>query len=488
MTGPSPHVLLIQPTPTALDLKKEKPAPPFGLLAAIRLLPDGVGVRLLDQRIDRPFEKRLAEELAARPLFLGVTAIAGPMIRHALDVTEAARRLAPEVPIVWGGPHALTAGELAIRHPAIDAVAVGEGEEALRDLARFARDGGLHALESAPGFWVVRNGEPRFTGPRPVLDLDALPPVSYRIAGDRYFYASAGRPTAFFETSRGCPHRCLFCYQSQRRVPWRAASVAWVVEGLRFLTRENPEVRHLYLVDDNYFHDRARALAIAERLTGMGLTYQVQGAALVDVAAFTDDELRRLRASGCVRTDIGAETASPRMGAVVGKSAPAAKLLETARRLERAGIIPWLNFMSGLPGETDEDLGATLDAIDAVVRAVPTAMVSPIYAYTPYPGTALFDRSVELGFRPPADIRGVAAESWRRPGTPWLSPRKRRFLERLYFYSIFIDGKVPYYRSARITRFVARAFRPIARWRLCHRALAFPVEKWLFERALGGDY
>jgi hypothetical protein len=100
----------------------------------------------------------------------------------------------------------------------------------------------------------------------------------------------------------------------------------------------------------------------------------------------------------------------------------------------------------------------------------------------------LFDRAVELGYRAPSALAEIAATSWRRPGTPWLSPRKQAFLDRLYFYSIFIDGKVAFYRPDAISRLVARLLRPIARLRLRRRFFAVPIEKWLFERVAGEDY
>ncbi|MCZ7584496.1 MAG: radical SAM protein [Deltaproteobacteria bacterium] len=314
--------------------------------------------------------------------------------------------------------------------------------------------------------------------------------MTYRLVGDRYFFPSHGRPTAYIETSRGCPYRCRYCYQSNRKLLWRRASPAWVVRALDHIKNETPDVRHLYFADDNYFYDRDRTITITEEMirANRDLTYQVQGAALMDLRELSDADLALIARSGCLRMDIGAETGAPEMAKVIGKIVDPGLLLETVGRLSKAGIIPWINFMAGFPGESESDLKHTLDDIESLVRKVPRVMISPVYTFYPYPGTRLFDQSVRHGFKPPATIEEIAGSSWRVPKTPWLSAGKRTFLERLYFYSIFIDGKVPFYSRTFWTRLGHAVMRPLSRLRLRHRFFSLPVEKYLFEAVNGVEY
>ena len=61
------------------------------------------------------------------------------------------------------------------------------------------------------------------------------------------------------QTSRGCPHRCGFCYNSAfngRR--WRGKSPARVVDEMAVLLRRFPHAKILDPVDDNFFVDRQR--------------------------------------------------------------------------------------------------------------------------------------------------------------------------------------------------------------------------------------
>jgi len=485
-----PKILFIQPLTTLLDTKKDKPTPPFGILSAIRHLPKEFEIEILDQRLATNFKDELEKRLKSEqlPTFVGLSVIAGPMVKYALEISDLIKKLNTHLPVVWGGPHSFIAGELAIKDPRIDVVACGEGEETIVDLASALAVGG--ALFKVAGLYIKEGDETFFTGARELVELNGLPPVSYKPVGSRYFYPSLGRPTAFFETSRGCPYRCAFCYQSTQNFSWRAASAQWVKDALEFLLKENPQVKHLYVADDNYFFDKERALEIASNLLNAGydLTYQIQGASLSDLARFSFEELRTLGKSGCVRVDIGAETGSERIARMINKPSNVEKLFEVAKNLSEAGIIPWVNFMVGFPGETASDLKATLISVNRLLREVPDVLLSPVYTYYPYPQTALYERALQLGFKPPENIADLSRASWNSPVTPWVKNGEKKLFENLYFYSIFVDRKIEYYRTGVGTKILSRLFRPIARFRLKYGFFFFPVEKWLFKLVYGGEY
>ena len=78
------------------------------------------------------------------------------------------------------------------------------------------------------------------------------------LAPERYPTLQAGR--VHMQTSRGCPSRCGFCYNTgfnERR--WRGKSPARVVDEMQYLLQRFPQVRIVDPVDDNFFVDRRRA-------------------------------------------------------------------------------------------------------------------------------------------------------------------------------------------------------------------------------------
>lgn len=103
---------------------------------------------------------------------------------------------------VAGGPHASFAYEALTN---LDAIVVGEGEDAFRRLIdTLSRDGDL---SSVPNLVWQDEGEYK-ENPREVPTLWPLP---RRCFARGYHYSAFGNPTAMVEATRGCPHRCNFC-------------------------------------------------------------------------------------------------------------------------------------------------------------------------------------------------------------------------------------------------------------------------------------
>jgi hypothetical protein len=65
---------------------------------------------------------------------------------------------------------------------------------------------------------------------------------------------------------------------------------------------------------------------------------------------------------------------------------------------------------------------------------------------------------------------------------PWQNKRSNRRNGKIYFLSIFADRKLALYDTKPLYRLLARLYRPIARFRLRHRLLAFMPEAAIFHR------
>jgi len=61
-----------------------------------------------------------------------------------------------------------------------------------------------------------------------------------------------GRTSCTLTTSRGCPFRCAFCYNTvYNRNKWRGMSSAKVLEKIRFLA-DRYKIGNIYFHDDNF--------------------------------------------------------------------------------------------------------------------------------------------------------------------------------------------------------------------------------------------
>ncbi len=80
-----------------------------------------------------------------------------------------------------------------------------------------------------------------------------------------------------------------------------------------------------------------------------------------------------------------------------------------------------VNFIIGFPSETPDEIDETLSLIEELKENNPN-MESPfLNIYTPYPGTKLFGRAVELGFNPPQKLADWSEFNWNNVGGTYIN-------------------------------------------------------------------
>ncbi len=156
--------------------------------------------------------------------------------------------------------------------------------------------------------------------------------------------------------------------------------------------------------------------------------------------------------------------------------------------------IRWkVNFMFGLPTETDEDLRKTLKLVYRMHARGDKAVHLQLFRYTPVPGgdrssddvweqTTFDHKPTRLTLQELADFPMVDMTPDRMF---WISAEHERTVRRVhYFYAplAFIPGCLdPNYRRP-LWQFCLRLLRPLARWRVRNHAFRFPFEMWLNSR------
>jgi radical SAM superfamily enzyme YgiQ (UPF0313 family) len=164
-------------------------------------------------------------------------------------VRELARRLPGT--IVVGGPQVnAVESNFFDENPSVDFVAVGEGEETLKELLEHFC--GERPLEDVKGI-VTRD---LATPPRPVIaDLEAVASPYPRI-----FREHPGLEWIAYETSRGCPYLCGFCtWGYSKRM--RYHRLERVLADLDAILAQ-PGLERIYLCDSSILLDKPRAKAI----------------------------------------------------------------------------------------------------------------------------------------------------------------------------------------------------------------------------------
>jgi anaerobic magnesium-protoporphyrin IX monomethyl ester cyclase len=481
------RVLLFNPAVRVGKEQQRRTGIPLGLLAiASPLDNEGYPVVIIDQTTQPDWRARLQAELDKHPVCVGVTSKTGPQIRFALEASRLVK-MRSNVPVVWGGVHASLLPAQTLADPAVDIVVQGEGDATFPELVKALEI--ARPLDEVRGLWFKRDGKIVGTGPRPFVDLDALPSPAYHLVDLKAFMLrSFDIDHIRISSSRGCPYGCGFCYNTvfyQRR--WRSLSARRTVDEIRRLHHEHG-VRGIRFADDLFFGDVERVreilkLIIAERLDVMITKLDLHVAQLEKI----DDELLDLlQRAGAKALVVGVESGSQRILDLIDKNLRVEQVLDFNRRLRRTGLIPRYCFMMGFPTETLDDIRASIRVIMQLLDENPEAM-KDINVYTPYPGTALFEVAVKHGFVPPQRLEDWVPFNWRtvnRARMPWITPERERLMQMLHCSSLFLEKNnfiTPLWPTHPLVRLGAWLYRPLARWRVAHLDARCPLEIKLVE-------
>ncbi len=422
----------------------------------------GHDVRLIDLNIQpRAVLATMIEGFA--PEMVGVTAMTANYPIAARVISEVRRR-APRAVTVLGGAHATALPEEILAElPELDYVVVGEGEATLVELARIVERDGDPAL--VRGLAWRDKGTPRLNPRREFSkELDSLPfPARDLIPPSRYDrqHASRGIPRrsrriAELVTTRGCPHRCIFCAShicTGRTL--RARGVANVVAEVdECIARYG--VQHLSIEDDAFTFHRENALALCARFAERGLTWNCNSR----VDNVDAELLRKAAASGCRKVSFGVESGSPRILAKTGKGVTLDEVREAVGQAKAAGIrfVECTFLLGAHPDETVEDIEAT----EALMYEL-NADLTSVCVTCPYPGTAFASLLRRRGLLPGGDwseyvlfgdVRPYERLSYLTRAQLWY--HQKRMLRGFYGSPRYVMGQLKKLRSAEEAWYFAR--------------------------------
>ncbi|HVE11128.1 MAG TPA: hopanoid biosynthesis associated radical SAM protein HpnJ, partial [Paraburkholderia sp.] len=191
---------------------------------------------------------------------------------------------------------------------------------------------------------------------RPILeDMDALPfvaPVYKRdLKIDNYFIGYLKHPYVSIYTGRGCRSRCTFCLwpQTVGGHRYRTRSTENVLEEVKWIRDNMPEVKEIMFDDDTFTDFKPRVEEIARGLGKLGVTWSCNAKANVPYAT-----LKIMKENGLRLLLVGYESGDDQILLNIKKGLRtdiARRFSEDCRKL---GIKIHGTFILGLPGETKE--------------------------------------------------------------------------------------------------------------------------------------
>ena len=315
----------------------------------------------------------------------------------------ASLKAATGAPILFGGVHVTSVPSRAVRQPAVDFVALGEGERLLARLLEQLDDWKAGADVDISGLWYQRDGEIHGSGSgEAIQDLDSLP-----FPAKDLFYArqpSLAR-TYTIITSRGCPYRCTYCYNAvmlpmfREQGRWmRQRSVDNVIAELKWaMTNFHP--RHVLFMDDVFATNRKWVAEFAERYKR---EIDLPFALVTEVVVLKEDVVRALKEAGLVHVQVGVQTLNEESKQRIARPESQEQTQKALTYLNRYGVHYQVDHMLGIPGETDQDQRKALDFYN---RYRPD--IVSVFWLKYYPKLPIVDLAIEKGILRPEDIEEI---------------------------------------------------------------------------------
>ena len=384
-----------------LDLKSDLPSPPFqlGLLASYAKTNPEVDANVSFTFSEHPStdsaEHIARTVVAAEADLVAVSHYAWnhSQLCRTLDLLSSAGTNLPR--IVLGGANC--AGRFGAtmlrRYPIISALVEGEGEPAFKDICE--------SLADSPAknpFLTARNTRFRSrTGEIIALNLGHRLSTLDEVPSP---YLTGLLPTfpspLLYETNRGCPYRCAFCYWGNGNSRINRMSDERVREEFIYFARE--KVRAVFLADANFGifeSDVALAALIAEVNAQHGYPFKFVG---MNYAKNSRD--RVLDIATHFRTGTMFTSTTLALQSVTAEAEKLSQRYATTpknfvhlvRSAHERGLSTYTDLILGMPGETIDEF---MDGLAAVISTGIPAI--KIHQLSVLPGTEFYDKQDEFG-------------------------------------------------------------------------------------------
>mgnify|MGYP006286023227 CR=1 FL=1 len=311
-------------------------------------------------------------------------------------------REATDAPVVCGGIHATATPESVLETGLFDFVFRGESEEAFLEFVERLEAG--ENLADVRNLGLKWNGEVRINPLRPLPDLQSLPVKDYDVFDfQRIIDAKDG--WVGLMASRGCPFSCTYCLNHQVVALYkkdlhcgfkdlnyiRHFDLDQLLFEITHLTSRYSNIKMFIFDDDLFTFDRGYVAEFCRRYKEIcNIPFVVNA----HVGFFNHAMARQLAEANCRIVKFGIESGSPRVRRLIlNRHMKNKKIVEAIQSAHEYGLHSSVFLMIGLPGETREDVMAT---IRLVAEAKPGRFRWSFFF--PFPGTRAYELSVEMGF------------------------------------------------------------------------------------------
>lgn len=355
---------------------------------------------------EEPFMREL-ERLS--PDVIGFSVVTNQW-HYTLQIARWVRR-ASSAPVVCGGIHAMASPDEILQTGLFDFVMRGESEDAFLEFVERQASG--KDVREVRNLGFIENRKVHLNPVRELPNLKKLPFKDYSVF-DFQKIIDAKNGWVGLMASRGCPFSCTYCFNHQMVKHYRQElncsmkalnyirhfEVDAVVGEIKYLLNNFNNIR-MFIFDDDlftFYGDYVQQFCSAYRKVA-DLPFVVNA----HVNFFDEDRARHLAKANCKIVKFGVESGSERIRKqVMRRHMTNAAIKKAIRTAKKEGLHTSVFLMIGLPGETIEDVMATIRLMS---EAKPGR-----YRWTffyPFPDTDAYRLTAKLGYLDQAKMSGL---------------------------------------------------------------------------------
>ncbi|MBY9011881.1 MAG: B12-binding domain-containing radical SAM protein [Candidatus Lokiarchaeota archaeon] len=440
--------------------KVQVPTPPYSILfIADYLLKRNVDVKIFDLRFDK-----LSQVFDAisntDPEFIGISVMTGPQIQYALKICESIKKEFKNIKIVWGGVHATILPTQTLQNKFVDFVVRGEGEKVYYELVSGKNVSQIKSLSFKKGNKIFHNPNANILTNSEINELK----IPWNLINHKHYIRNGNLNLI---TSRGCPFKCAFCYNTLFNSVWRGWTAEKCIQELDKCL--DLGAKKITFYDDYFFANSKRIKDLFVFFKEQDIRWKAE----LRVNRLDYSLAKEAKNHGCIQMYFGAESGSQRVLNILNKNISIKEIIQSAKITKDVGLSADYSWMIGIPSETKTDIKKTITLIKIIKKINPESEFS-IKILFPYPKTEIHDLAKQYGFKPPSNLLDWA-EIRRDQASNYLKNKSQ--LEMISITSAIIGRKV--FEQETIPIFKLIRFLADFRWN--HEFFSFGFENFYFK-------
>jgi radical SAM superfamily enzyme YgiQ (UPF0313 family) len=370
--------------------------PPLGLsFVAASLEKAGFKVEVLDNYLLKKSSAELKEIVKKlNPSIVGITC-SSASYPVCIESAKVIKQVLPLCKVVVGGWHPTYVPESMLEHPEIDYVVIGEGEQAMVELATcITHNLGEKKINSISGLAYRKKQKFIKNNQKFISNLDEIPFLARHLLPielyEREIPFLNAKPVDTMNIVRGCPFNCAFCETRRLWGPGcRSFSPSRVIDEIEYMANKFG-TRGIYFLGDNFTINKKRTIELCEQIKKSKIDIQWVCDTRADM--LSRDLVRSMTNAGCKTIWFGVESGSPRILEKINKGITIEQSIQAFKLCKKEGVQTACSFMIGIPGETLKDIEKSYNL---------AKKLDPDWCqfniYIAYPGSSLYDEVIEKG-------------------------------------------------------------------------------------------